>query len=575
MQVVIPFSAIFPDEKPKSASEYLSDIDRDTLLKMGSFFLGFNHGKSKYSNPYEFMSMFFSPENSTFFQMALLNLERFLSKIDVKIEDVEIPYVVSSLSFFELVFDNKVTQNKKTRLEIEISVFKAYLVLNENSTDQRDQVATEIKNILPVHKQPSGILLALHLHNSDITNYYWDKLFSTQLIRAIMFFEFLSSRQDCKILLDKFYDYYKVKDYKEYLIRILPLSLTIIKRDKEAHTDIILGDDATEIDAAFLDKLITTDTDMISDFDFRNIRANPIYKVSKNNYRIISPLFGMEIVFNGLYWKLKKINDSLPKADKPKDLYGLKTFEFSEKTVLNNVLNDYFSDRFVKITGEELDVNYSGAPDYYVRTPNSITLFESKDIMLNSDVKHSTDFKNVQKALADKLYKKDDGTPKAVMQLINNIKKIIKQEIEFDGGFDGSKIKINPVLILHYSMFNTLGLNKFINFWFEEELKKLADTGLLVGNVGALVIIDIDTLIFNKDVFNDQKLELEDCLSEYQNEYLNYSPTGKTFKNQDEMIDMSQNSFLPFANFLDNKINKKGLRSAPRELMEKGYQIFK
>lgn len=573
-KIVLPFSAIFPDEKPKSIQEYLKGIDRERLLKIGSFFLGFSHTDSKYSNPYDFMGMFFSKENAPLFKTSILNLERFLSDKNLNQSDVEIPYVISSLNLFEFAFELQNRDDIKSEKDIEISVFKAYLLLNENSTSKYTHSINELEKKLPLHKLPAGLLLAQHLHNCDLTNYNIDKLFSTQFIRALMFFEFLGQREDCKVLLEEFYIYFGVSDYKDYLKRILPLSTNIINRTKESYTDIIMDDSATEKDFDFLDRLIINDIEIIEDFDFRNIRSKPLYKVSNGVYRFISPLFAMESIYNGLYWKLKEINDKLSKTSKIKDLYGLKTYEFSEKFVLNSILNDCFNLRYFTKTGDELEGKYDGAPDYYVRTTKSITIFESKDIMLSAEIKQSIYFDEIERTLVEKLYKKADGTPKAVMQLINNIIKILSGQLGFDSNYNLHELKINPVLVLHYRMFNVAGLNKFLNFWFQEELKILKDNGYDISKVSPLIIIDIDTLIFNKDAFVDQKIEIEDCLHEYQENYLNYTTNGKYFKNEQEAVQAAKNSYLPFASFLDIKVDEMGLRGIPRDIKEKGYKIF-
>lgn len=529
---------------------------------------------SKYANPYDFMAMFFSEGNKPIFQNSILNLERFLSNTNLKHSDVEIPYVISSLLFFESAFEVDNIQNTKSREDVEISILKAYLLLNEDSTSKYNGSFNELGLKLPKHKLPAYLLLAQQLHNSDITNYSLDKLFSTQFIRALLFFEFLTQRDDCKLLLEEFYKYFGVDDYKDYLKRILPLSTNVIMRDKESYTDIVFDDSSTEKDSEFLDKLTINNIEVIEDFDFKNIRSKPLYKVSNGIYRFISPLFAMESIYNGLYWKLKEINDKLPKLDKPKDLYGLKTYEFSEKFVLNSILNECFNGRYFTKTGHELDGKYDGAPDYYVRTNKSITVFESKDIMLNAEIKQSVSFDEIEKTLVEKLYKKADGKPKAVMQLINNIIKILSGELGFDSEYKLDELKINPVLILHHRMFNVGGLNKILNFWFQEELILLKNKGFDISKVRPLIIIDIDTLIFNKDTFVDQKIELEDCLSEYQENYLEYSTFGKTFSSEQEALQATKNSYLPFASYLDAKVDEMGLRKIPRDIKEKGYKIF-
>lgn len=95
-----------------------------------------------------------------------------------------------------------------------------------------------------------------------------------------------------------------------------------------------------------------------------------------------------------------------------------------------------------------------------------------------------------------------------------------------------------------------------------------------VSNVRPLVIIDIDTLIFNKDIFVDRILELENCLMDYQTDYVGYNGQGRFFTSQEYQNQALYNSFLPFGAYLDDRIDKMRLRKIPRDIEEKGFKIF-
>ncbi|MNQ26877.1 hypothetical protein D3C85_401230 [compost metagenome] len=575
MQKILAFSVVFPDEPPKKIEDYLEGIEREELMKMGAFFLGFKNYNSKYSNPEDFMKMMFSEKNNVFFQKAYKKIEEYIDTSSFTTETLQIPYVVSSLKLFEFGFNQKAMNSEiKSEEQIQIDVFKAYLLFNEQLTDKRENLLDAVQMSLPPHKRASGTLIYLQLHVYDLTNYDLNKLFATQYLRALRFFDFLSQREDCIPLLNNFYAYFGVADYKDYLKRILPLSYGFIKSDKEAHTDIVLDVNATQNDIDFLNNLIIDHIDLIEGFDFKDLRGTPIYKIADGHYRLIYPPFAIEMLYSGLYWKLKEFYDKLPKNQKPKDLYGLKTLDFSEKFVLNGILKDYLADRYFQKTGDELDGTYAGAPDYYARNSNSILLFESKDIMISAKTKESLNFAEIQDELAEKLYRRKDGKAKAVMQLINSIVRILTLSQGFDKEYDPDKIIINPILVLHYRMFNTPGLNKFINYWFLEELFLLKKKGLNISNVKPLVIIDVDTLIFNRDVFADGILDLETCLFEYQNDYVGYDGKGRSFISKEYETQALHNSILPFSYYLEAKIDKMGLRKVPRELEEKLRQIF-
>ncbi|MBO9694246.1 hypothetical protein [Chryseobacterium sp.] len=576
-RIIITFNDIFPDEKPKTINEYLDGIDKDLLLKFGTFLLGFSQN-SKYENPLEFLKMYFSQENQEFFHKVLSGLDQFIKQTKWEIDSYSFPYVASSLSFFENAFDKEygITKNY-THQEIEIRVFKAYLLFNKCHTTERTLILNNSLEYLKedASKYATAYCLGLFLNNSDLVNYDVKKVFTTQVLRAISFFEFLESRNDTKELLKEFYKEYDISNYQEYIKRLLPIQIAVLKKEKEAHTDInITQNEGKESSISFLNKFSIKESELLKDFDFRNIRSTPMYRFDENTFRLISPLFVLELIGNGLYFKFKHINDRLPKEKKVKDLYGLKTYDFSEKYILHKILKEYFGNRYFQKNGDELDAQYDGAPDYYVRNGKKIFLFESKDILINAIAKQSSDFREIEKELFIKLYKNEDGKPKAVLQFINNIRKILSKKLEFDSNYNPKNIILYPVLVLHYRIFNTAGLNKWINFWFQEELDKLEKEGFNISNIKPLILIDIDTLIFHKEVFAGRKLSLEEVLNEYGNDFINFTVKGKKYRSEEDVIQASKNLFLPFGYYLDNKIDLKKLREVSKELMEKTYGLF-
>ncbi|SFS63081.1 hypothetical protein [Lutibacter maritimus] len=577
-RIVLTFNDIFPDEEPKGINEYLDGIDKDLLIKFGSFILGFSRD-SKYEHPVTFLKMFFSEENDQFSREVFLKLRAFVGVSDKPITDYSFPFIVSSLSFFENAFaENFGLLKNYTNQEIEIRIFKAYLLLNKINTTNRTFVLDESISYLKedITKFATGYCIGLFLNSSDFVNYDLKKVFVTQIIRAISFFEFLEGIDSAQELLKEFYKEYNVSGYSAYLKGLLPLATSVITNEKESHTDIIITENKKKAsNIEFLEKFSIDPSELFEAFDFNYMRSAPVYRYDENTFRLTYPLFALELIGNGLYFKFKAINDELPKGKKVKDLYGLKTYDFSEKFILHKVLKDYFGNRFFQRNGDDLDAEFEGAPDYYVRNGKKIFLFESKDILLNAKVKQSSDFNEINNELSIKLYKNEKGKQKAVLQIINNIRKILTKTLEFDSKYNPRNIIIHPILVLHYRIFNTTALNKWVNFWFQEELKNLEQEGLDVSNVKPLLLIDIDTLIYNKDVFSGCKLSLEEVLIEYQEDFINFSVKDKKYRSEEEATQALKNSLIPFGEFLDNKIDLSGLRVVPKEFEEKTYGLFK
>ena len=103
-----------------------------------------------------------------------------------------------------------------------------------------------------------------------------------------------------------------------------------------------------------------------------------------------------------------------------------------------NVLFDVYAKKYIQKSGEEIKNTYNidAEPDYYIRNGNKIYLFESKDILIPSEVKISNDYTKITAELKKRLYyeEKGDGSisKKAILQLLYNIKKLLKKNAEWD-----------------------------------------------------------------------------------------------------------------------------------------------
>jgi hypothetical protein len=571
----VTFEACFPEEERQALNHYLSGIKRAELLKMGSYFLGFDNAKSQYSDVTAFINMFFSADNKDFAVEAFENLKAFISMEGYRIEQYEIPYVGSSLLLFEFIFDNvsEEQDTTKSNLEIEQDVFKAYLNLNQIAFTDRgiaEKKSDEESGIVYI---PEQVLLKTHFHNNELINYRIDKLFTCQFLRAVSYFEFLSQIDKCKPLLKAFYEHYGVKDYNEYLRRLFGIIYPVLMKDKESHTEIHLDNLENE---DFIDKHILSSDDVASELDFLTLRGKPLYKFEKGKYRIISPLFTIEMIYNGLYFRLKAINEKLPEDAKVSGLYGLKTYEYSEQYALDTLLQEIYGKSYYQKSGKELDEIMPGAPDYYVRNGKHTVIFESKDILISKESKQSTDFRILRDELRLKLYENEKGKSKAVKQLVESIRKLLNGQALYDKNFPINKGIIFPVLVVHYRMFNAAGLNHIVNGWFRNELETLKEEGFNISKVQDLVLVDMDTLIFNKEALQSGKLKLWDTLKEYQDNYLKFhlSKVRPRPRSEEEGIEMLQSSFHPFSFFLDIKVEKQKLARTPKELLEKATPLF-
>lgn len=267
-----------------------------------------------------------------------------------------------------------------------------------------------------------------------------------------------------------------------------------------------------------MDSLIINNETTLDGYDFLTCRSKPFYKTKEGEYRIIHLLFAIEKLYNGLFFALSTINSSLPQ--KIGDFRGFFCDEFSERKLVYDILDMSFPKKYLKLSGEVIKTKVSGIdaePDYYVRKENKIYLFESKDVLIDKKTKQSHDFKQIEKVLRKKFYYYiENGVRRnvGVMQLINNIERILTSEDKWDEN-DNKNAYIYPILLVHYNVYNTPGLNYLVNSWFVEELEKIKSKGHNTDRVKNLVLIDLNVFLLNHERFQNKSLCLDYLIDNY------------------------------------------------------------
>lgn len=570
-KVLLEFKEVF-DEEPLSFETYLDGISREKMLMIGAHFLGFNNRKSQFDGNKEFLGMYFSEENSEIGNKIYSKI----NELEKDGNEVVIVNSLTSLQLFEYCFENLGDKNTKNNRELEVDVFKAYTLLTQMNTE-KDQVAFSSTSDLK-EKRFEALVLAQSFPYSDVLNYNLIESFICEMVKSIYLLEFLKSNKETKKIYEAFLRRFECQTHEEYLKRLIPLGVSIISNEKEGYLDIeIPKDDNFKQNCEFINKLTVLDNEQITDIDFRNIRTKPLYRVEEGRYRVIFGLFVIEKIFKGLYFILRDINSSLPKDKRIKDFRGFYCDYFSEKTLLYEILKQTYRKKYIQFTGSEMKQSgFDAEPDYYIRNGNYLYLFESKDTLIAVDKKKSRDYNQIKAAFKEKFYfEEKDGkiSNKAVLQLINNIRKTLAMKLPFDKQYKAGSIKIYPILIIHDAQYNLVGLNNLVNNWFKEELVKIEKQGFDTSNVKNITIIDIDTLIIFMDFFKQNTLSLNRIIDQYHN-FIKLN-TKKTYRSQEEVNEQVKKTVIPFSNFLNNYAHDKRMSRMPSILIDKGFTLFK
>lgn len=581
MGQILEFNIAFPNEQPLTVEQYLSGGSRSVILNSAAFFLGFKNSKSEFADNRTFLEMFFRKENTDFANLIYENIRVF----EKKGVEIGIINTYTSLKLFEYYFSKSEEPETQTQADFERNLFKAYLVLNSEFTKSQNVAFTSCENIDDELKIPM-MMFCMEYPVSDKSNYDINQIWATQMIKAIYLFQFLESHQKTQPLLAAFLAYFNAPTWQDYLKSLLPLTIPAINNSKEAHTDInVTPGEKFDEGCAFIEKLIVQENDELDQNDFLSVRARPFYKVSDGVYRIIFKLFVVEKIFKGVYFLLRDINKTLPKADKIKEIKSFYGDEFSEKILFYKVIESIYPSNCIHFSGKQLsDMQIDGAPDYYIRKGKNIVLFESKDFLILAEKKASFDFNIYEEEFQRVLYYEDlpDGKEKhkAVMQLIKSIRKLLTKEFLADKDYYYKDVFIYPVLLTHDHQYDTPGFNELIDYWFQDELLGLKEEGLFVHRVKPISVVNIDSLIYNqiglaKDISLHEMLKLyhEYKVVPQKKPIINSKEDYEKYIEEYKQIRMSK--LIPFSLFIDKYFDKQSFWKLPPILEIVAPALFK
>lgn len=582
MGQILEFEVVFPGEKRLSIEQYLAGSSREMILNTAAFFLGFKNYKSKFDDNKEFLGMFFCKENNGLANQIYERIKEF-EKNGVRISIIN-PY--SSLKLFEYFFSKPAKLETQTHTELEVNLFKAYIALNSEFTEKQSIAFPSAQESDEELKIPM-MIFCMQYPVSDKSNYDINQIWTTQIIKAIYLFQFLEAHEKTQPLLTAFLAYFNCPTWQEYLKSLLPLTMPAIKSEKEAHTDIVVEpSEKFEQGCEFIEKRMVQEQDELDPNDFLTIRAKPFYKVKDGVYRIIFNLFVVEKIFKGVYFLLRDVNKTLPAASRIKEFKSFYGDEFSEKILCYKVMESIYPDKCTRFSGKELaDMKIDAAPDYYVRKNKNILLVESKDFLIAADKKMSFNFNVYEEEFGRVLDFEElpDGKikPKAVVQLINSIRRILKKEFSADTNYHYKDVFIYPVLLTHDHQYDTPGFNELIDFWFQHALLELAEDGLFIYHVKPLSVVNIDSLIYNQ-VGLSKNIPLHEIFNLYHENKKVEKQKKRIFKSQaeydnyfEEYKQMRISKLVPFSMYIDKYFNRQGLRKLPPLLEMVAPALFK
>ena len=455
-------------------------------------------------------------------------IDRFL-KLDAK---PNIEYIVgleiTSLELLRRAFSipYKSFNNANIRINIDKLQFQTVKLITQiNEESMKYKIDKK-------HEDDLGVLLYTNNASSfDILHYDKQNEYIAQVVQATMFFKLLENNLKYDILLKEFYNKYKISNWREYLRTLISLFCITYKGETS-----IIGDLSIDVDSlmtkSVLEKLSIPisqsaipysskdEFDLSGNSDYKFFRDKPLFKSVNGDYIVHSQPLLTDRIYSSLYFDFKNISKQL--NENHPDIGNLFTSEFVEKTLFVSQMKSCTSlDIIVSLDENELKKRYKikngelGYPDYYIKTRDSVILFERKDIRINAWIKEQRDFTIIEEELRNKLvcktyqidYKNHCHKPIAPKrigcgQLAGHVANIRNGVFPWDSPLS-REVKIYSVLVIADNRLLVDGLTSILQRWY---LECLCKEGLNIIKENPLILMSPLTLIkyskrFSKDGF--------------------------------------------------------------------------
>lgn len=497
IRIILEYKNIFK-EKPQPIDSYLNGIKREILIKYAIYFCTLSTMELDV-NKILLAFLRESDEKTKFFDAVKNKISHILNN------STQIPAILNtrtSLRFFELVKGLKYQHSiDLTDTEIRQRLLKVYLLLNENN-----KIVADTENIIE-------LVIANSLIYSIYSNTNYLSLRLIELIKACLFLEYCKEKIPHHF--KSFLEDYGINKWQEYVLYLHQIGMLIIEQDINEPVKFISiprNDKNYEKKVAFFDKFCIQEIYQ-NDQDFTEIKSRPVEKIGETDeYCIVFEQFFVEKMYKSLYFTFKEINDTFKDFDqyqKPSTFRSNIGREFSEKILMNTILSDALGKKYKHLGYKELQKD--GRPDYYIRDGKHIFLFECKDNLIKKKVVDSGDIHDFISEMKHIFLKNEEGRPKAIKQLVNNIVSIRDGKFDEDRGINPNNNVIYPIIVTHNSIFSLPGINALINEWFFTELK----LNRIDNNIKNLTIIDIGTLILYQGLISQKNNSIRELIDSY------------------------------------------------------------
>jgi hypothetical protein len=374
-------------------------------------------------------------------------------------------------SFYHYVFVNyKDFEREDTTPSQELNIFKAYLIFLSQSVGNIGKTNKLNASDEDIFSSVTWPLILNQLEAGIRTNPFSDFLRSAALLNQ------LQSNLGCEKYVEQFLKYNNVKNYWEYVYKII----SAVKTGYEVHDEpkLYIKNDVA-VFSIFYNLSVNIEkykkAYQNKEYDPIGLKSTPLYYDRGQDVFVVLDwnLFASKI-YEGLIFDFFE-NSGIKENKKYSSIPAFKKeigFEVSEKHIFRNFIKHILPSKYAKLLFNE---NLDSAPDAYYRCKNRIVLFEIKDAWFPNKAITSSSFDDIKEVIDNKY----NSTKKGTGQIVSQIKKMTKASFEAVS-YDELKIKprnfiIYPVIIYTDKHFGMPGIS---NYLIKEFKKKVDDLDL-------------------------------------------------------------------------------------------------
>lgn len=343
-------------------------------------------------------------------------------------------------------------------------------------------------------------------HNLAQIDSYVNCNFTFEACRCIIMMQFLLSHIETKPIVEEFLKRRHVDSPLSYVVLFVLIIHNIYINDNEVSFRYVAE---PQIEALLTPLCMTTQPK-----DLIDVKKHPVFR-SGDFFYILSLNYLTSQIFTGTYFLLKDEIRRLSHNDNLKSTLGT----IMEARLLKPTIRNGFG-RYASKMIFDCDYPNKGLPDAMLQIGDSIFVFELKDNLLDENTMESRDFELITSKLEEIFVESTDKKPKAVIQIINYIEKLLAGEYDnnvLKFGYNQS-CNVYPIILFTDYRYNSSGLGYYIRKRFCEIIKRkdgIISKCFRKGSVKPVTFIGLEFFFNNIQSFAKDKRLLKKLIDGY------------------------------------------------------------